>query len=95
MKQIKKIIHLGRILCLIAAWGLGQSPRLHAQADVVLPPGSESNASATASGEPGAAKPPEKQMVTPKVPKNRIEQYYATAFADYFGPSPWVISSTP
>lgn len=97
MKNFKNAGYLGRILCRIAACGIGSlCPSLYVAAvDIVLPPGSENAASTTHSGSEGASNAPEKQIVHPKVPKNRIEDYYATAFADYFGPSPWVISSTP
>lgn len=92
-----KIAYLGRILCRIAACGIGfLCPSLHVAAvDVVLPPGSENAAAATHPDSEEAPKPQEKQIIHPKTPKNRIVEYYPTAFADYFGPSPWVIGSTP
>ena len=61
--------------------------------DVVLPPGSEAAAATPASNS--TAPPTKAQVVNPVVPKNLIEKYYATAFADYWGPSPWRITSTP
>jgi hypothetical protein len=97
MKKIKNAVYLGRTLYFITACGIGSlCPSLHVAAvDVVLPPEIEDTASTAHPASEGDPKPPEKKIVHPKVPKNLIENYYITAFADYFGPSPWVISSTP
>ncbi|WP_040458095.1 hypothetical protein [Holospora obtusa] len=68
--------------------------------DITLPPLASSPAPAFEVGKSPsieASENPEKKtkLVDPPMPKNLIEKYYATAFADYFGPSPWVFSSTP
>ncbi|WP_162480209.1 hypothetical protein [Holospora elegans] len=54
---------------------------------------SEAGSLPEASKNPSA--PTQEKVIDPPVPENRIEKYYSTSFADYFGPSPWVISSTP
>ena len=53
------------------------------------PPGPSSDA------PPAASLPGQEKIIDLPAPKNYIEDYYPTVFADYFGPAPWVISSIP
>ena len=57
----------------------------------VEPPPAEASAEASAT----VPVPGQEKIIEPPVPKNLIELYYPTVFTDYFGPAPWVISSTP
>ncbi|ETZ05272.1 hypothetical protein [Holospora undulata] len=57
-------------------------------------PASPDLGASPASPNPSAT-PAQEKVIDPPVPENRIEKYYSTSFADHFGPSPWVISSTP